>query len=58
MQLQKASRKKASIKMGLQGPSGSGKTYYSLFPTLANSSSHILRKDQQEQIAVGVSLLL
>jgi hypothetical protein len=30
MQLQKASRKKASIKMGLQGPSGSGKTYSSL----------------------------
>jgi hypothetical protein len=30
MQLQKASRKKASIKMSLQGPSGSGKTYSSL----------------------------
>ena len=30
MQLQKASRKKAKIKMGLQGPSGSGKTYSSL----------------------------
>lgn len=30
MQLQKASRKKASIKMLLQGPSGSGKTYSSL----------------------------
>ena len=30
MQLQKASRKKASIKMSLQGPSGSGKTYSAL----------------------------
>ena len=30
MQIQKASRKKAKIKMGLQGPSGSGKTYSSL----------------------------
>jgi len=30
MHLQKASRKKASIKMSLQGPSGSGKTYSSL----------------------------
>jgi hypothetical protein len=30
MHLQKASRKKAKIKMGLQGPSGSGKTYSSL----------------------------
>jgi hypothetical protein len=30
MQLLKASRKKASIKMSLQGPSGSGKTYSSL----------------------------
>ena len=30
MQLQKASRKKVKIKMGLQGPSGSGKTYSSL----------------------------
>ena len=30
MQLQKASRKKAPIKMSLQGPSGSGKTYSSL----------------------------
>lgn len=30
MQLQKASRKKAKIKMGLQGPSGSGKSYSSL----------------------------
>lgn len=30
MQLQKASRKKASIKMSLQGPCGSGKTYSSL----------------------------
>lgn len=30
MQLQKASRKKAKIKMCLQGPSGSGKTYSSL----------------------------
>jgi hypothetical protein len=30
MQLQKASRKKASIKMSFQGPSGSGKTYSSL----------------------------
>lgn len=30
MQLQKASRKKASIKMSLNGPSGSGKTYSSL----------------------------
>ena len=30
MKLQKASRKKASIKMSLQGPSGSGKTYSSL----------------------------
>lgn len=30
MQLQKASRKKASIKMLLQGPSGSGKTYSAL----------------------------
>jgi hypothetical protein len=30
MQLHKASRKKASIKMSLQGPSGSGKTYSSL----------------------------
>ena len=30
MQLQKATRKKASIKMSLQGPSGSGKTYSSL----------------------------
>lgn len=30
MQIQKASRKKASIKMSLQGPSGSGKTYSSL----------------------------
>lgn len=30
MQLQKASRKKAKIKMALQGPSGSGKTYGAL----------------------------
>ena len=30
MHLQKASRKKAKIKMCLQGPSGSGKTYSSL----------------------------
>ncbi len=30
MKLQKASRKKASIKMSLQGPSGSGKTFSSL----------------------------
>jgi hypothetical protein len=30
MQLQKASRKKAKIKLGLQGPSGSGKTYSAL----------------------------
>ena len=30
MHLQKASRKKAKIKMGLQGPSGSGKTMSSL----------------------------
>jgi len=30
MHLQKASRKKASIKMSLQGPSGSGKTYSAL----------------------------
>lgn len=30
MKLNKASRKKASIKMSLQGPSGSGKTYSSL----------------------------
>jgi hypothetical protein len=30
MKLQKAARKKASIKMSLQGPSGSGKTYSSL----------------------------
>lgn len=30
MQLQKAQRKKAKIKMALQGPSGSGKTYSSL----------------------------
>jgi hypothetical protein len=30
MELQEASRKKASIKMSLQGPSGSGKTYSSL----------------------------
>jgi len=30
MQLQKAQRKRAKIKLGLQGPSGSGKTYSSL----------------------------
>jgi hypothetical protein len=30
MQLQKAQRKRAKIKMGLQGPSGSGKTYSAL----------------------------
>ncbi len=30
MQLQKAERKRAHIKMGLQGPSGSGKTYSAL----------------------------
>lgn len=30
MQLQKAERKRAKIKMGLQGPSGSGKTYSAL----------------------------
>ena len=30
MQIQKASRKKAKIKMCLNGPSGSGKTYSSL----------------------------
>lgn len=38
MQLQKASRKKAKIKMGLQGPSGSGKTYSSLL--IANGLSN------------------
>ncbi|CAN5665322.1 AAA family ATPase [soil metagenome] len=31
MQLQKAERKRARIKMALQGPSGSGKTYSALF---------------------------
>ncbi|NDE11253.1 MAG: AAA family ATPase, partial [Chitinophagia bacterium] len=30
MNIQKASRKRAKIKMGLQGPSGSGKTYSAL----------------------------
>ena len=30
MELQKAERKQAVIKMGLQGPSGSGKTYSAL----------------------------
>ena len=30
MNLQKALRKRAKIKMGLQGPSGSGKTYSAL----------------------------
>ena len=30
MQLQKATRKRAKIKMALQGPSGSGKTFSSL----------------------------
>ncbi len=30
MELQKAQRKQAVIKMGLQGPSGSGKTYSAL----------------------------
>ena len=30
MNLQKASRKKAKIKLCLQGPSGSGKTYSAL----------------------------
>ena len=37
MHLQKASRKKAKIKMCLQGPSGSGKTYSSLFSVLGST---------------------
>lgn len=49
MQLQKASRKKASIKMSLQGPSGSGKTYSSLLLAygLCNDWSKIVVIDSE-----------
>jgi len=49
MQLQKASRKKASIKMSLQGPSGSGKTYSSLLIAygLCNDWSKIVVIDSE-----------
>ncbi len=49
MQLQKASRKKASIKMSLQGPSGSGKTYSSLLIAygLCNDWSNIAVIDSE-----------
>jgi hypothetical protein len=51
MQLQKASRKKASIKMTLQGPSGSGKTYSSLLLGygLTNDWSKIAVIDSENQ---------
>ncbi len=49
MQLQKASRKKASIKMSLQGPSGSGKTYSALLLSygLTNDWSKIAVLDSE-----------
>ena len=51
MQLQKASRKKASIKMSLQGPCGSGKTYSSLLLAygLCNDWSKIAVIDSENQ---------
>lgn len=51
MQLQKASRKKAKIKMCLNGPSGSGKTFSSLLITngLCNDWSKIAVIDSENQ---------
>ncbi len=49
MNLQKASRKKAKMKMAVLGPSGSGKTYSSLL--LANGIC-----DNWDKVAVIVSI--
>jgi hypothetical protein len=53
MHLQKASRKKAKIKMCLQGPSGSGKTYSSLLlaKALCGDWSKIAAIDSENQSA-------
>ncbi len=53
MKLEKASRKKAKIKMALQGPSGSGKTYSSLLVAygLCNDWSNIAVVDSENHSA-------
>ena len=53
MHLQKASRKKAKIKMCLQGPSGSGKTYSSLLlaKSLCENWSSVAVIDSENQSA-------
>jgi hypothetical protein len=50
MNLQKASRKKAKIKLCLQGPSGSGKTYSALLKKHEKNIRELLINDNFKRL--------